>query len=250
MVALITGASSGIGFDMALYLSELGYDIIAVGRNKKKLNLLQKKCRTKVIAFDLDLSLESNIYKLHDCIEMYNIDILINAAGFGVFGAFGENHLDKELEMIDVNIKALHILTKLILKDMIIKDKGYILNVSSLASFMPGPLMSSYYASKAYVTRLTEAINYELKKNKSNVHISILCPGPVDTNFNETAGVNFSIKPMTSSDVAIYGIDKMFKEKLIIVPGFINKITRIISKIIPNNILMIFSYKIQSKKAK
>ncbi len=103
------------------------------------------------------------------------------------FGNFDETDLDKELNLIDTNIKAVHILTKLYLKDMIEKNEGHILNVASIAGFMPGPLMSTYYSSKAYVVRLTEGIREELKKQASNVKISLLCPGPVDTNFNKVA---------------------------------------------------------------
>ena len=108
---------------------------------------------------------------------------MLNNAGFGAFGEFNSTSLEKELDMINVNIKAVHILTKLFLKDFIKKDKGYILNVASIAAFQAGPLMATYYSSKAYVLRLTLSIYEELRRLKSNVKVSVLCPGPVDTNF-------------------------------------------------------------------
>ena len=126
-----------------------------------------------------------------------------------MFGEFNDTNLDKELEMIDLNIKALHILTKLYLKDMIDRDKGNILNVASIAGFMPGPLLDTYYATKGYVVRLSQGIREELRRKKSNVRISILCPGPVETNFDNVAGVKFSLKGMNSDYVAKYAIDKM-----------------------------------------
>ena len=152
--------------------------------------------------------------------------------------------------MIDVNIKAVHILTKLYVKEMKQRNKGYILNVASSAAFQPGPLMASYYASKAYVLRLSEAINEELRKSKSKVKVCCLCPGPVDTNFNNVAGVNFSIKPLTSKYVAKYAIDQMFKNKMIIVPGLKLKMARFFGKFLSDRKIMKIVYRIQRKKTK
>ncbi len=123
-----------------------------------------------------------------------NIDFVINNAGFGVFGKITETNLEKEVNLINTNITAVHILTKLFLKDMVAKNEGRILNVASIAGFAPGPLMAAYYSSKAYVLRLTESIYEELRREKSNVKVSVLCPGPVATNFNNVANVHFSIK--------------------------------------------------------
>lgn len=150
--------------------------------------------------------------------------------------------------MIDTNIKAVHILTKLYLKDMIEKDKGHILNVASIAGFMPGPLMCAYYSSKSYVVRLTEGIREELKKKRSNVRVSVLCPGPVDTNFNNVAGVRFKLPSYTSRHVASYAIDKMLKGKFLIVPGVKIKLARVLAKISPNNITSKVTYKMQERK--
>lgn len=248
MKALITGASSGIGYNMAKYMSFLGYDLILVARNVEKLEELRDILPTKVKIIAIDLSDEKKIKELFIATRGEDIDVLINNAGFGVFGPFSTTELVKEINMIDVNIKAVHILTKLFVKEMKKKDRGYILNVASSAAFQPGPLMASYYASKAYVLRLSEAINEELRKSKSNVRISCLCPGPVDTNFNNIAGVKFSIKPLSSDYVAKYAIDKMFKNKMVIVPGFKLKMARFFGRFISDRKLMKIVYKIQKNK--
>ena len=134
--------------------------------------------------------------------------MLVNSAGYGIFGEFDKTDLDDEIDMINVNVTALHILTKLFLRDFKKRDKGYILNVASVAGFMTGPLLSSYYASKNYVVRLSLAIYEELRRSHSNVKITVLCPGPVDTNFNSRAGVNFSVKPVNADYVAEYALKK------------------------------------------
>lgn len=250
MKALITGASSGIGYEIAKYLSKKGYDIIAVARNRKALENLKKEIKTDTQIVCLDLSKHQNCLKLYDMVKEENIDVLINNAGFGMFGNFDNLDLNREIDMINVNILACDILTKLFLKSMKKRNSGYILNVGSIAGFMPGPLMSSYYASKSYVVKLTQAIRKELKKSKSRVSVSVLCPGPVNTNFNNSAGVKFAVKPLSSKYVAKYAIDMMFKKKLIIVPGFTIKLARFFSKFTPDNILSEFVYYIQTKKEK
>ena len=247
MKVLITGATSGIGKDMTDYMINLGYDVIAVGRDKKVLKELKKEYKDiKVV--EMDLSKEENVYKLYN--DNKDIDILINNAGFGLFGYFNETSLDKELNMIDVNIKCVHILTKLYLNDFVKRDKGYILNVASSAGFMAGPKLSTYYATKNYVLRLSEAIYEELEKLKSNVHISVLCPGPVKTNFNKVAGGSFNTKPLTSQYVAKYAIDKMFKNKLIIIPGIKMKFLIFIIRFIPTKLLLRINYHIQNIKSR
>lgn len=248
MKALITGASSGIGRDMAIYLSNLGHDLIIVARDKDRLIELKKILKTNVEVIDLDLSEEKACHKLYDKVKKEKIDILINNAGFGVHGNFYETDLNREIEMINLNIKTVHILTKLFLKDMKERNSGYILNVASSAAFAPGPLMATYYATKAYVLRLTESIYGELKKENINVCISALCPGPVDTNFNSVAKVKFSIKGISSKYVAKYGIDNMFKGKLVIVPSFKIKMARIFSSILPLKWVISFAYNNQKKK--
>ena len=250
MYALITGASSGIGREMAIYLSSLGYDLIVVARRKDRLEELKKICSTKVEVIALDLSKEENCLKLYDKVKSKNINIVINNSGFGLCGEFIETDLNKELEMLDLNIKCLHILTKLFLKDMVKNNNGYILNVASSAAFAPGPLMATYYSTKSYVLRLTESIYRELKQKNSNVVISALCPGPVETEFNDVANVKFAFKPLTSLYVTKYAINKMFKRKHIIVPGLSMKFNKFLSKLVPDKISSIVIYHSQKKKLK
>lgn len=250
MKALITGASSGIGYNMAKYLNSMGYSLVLVARDKEKLQKIQKELSGEVKIVVADLSNESKLKELYVLCKNDNIDILVNNAGFGLFGEFTETDLNKELEMIDVNIKAVHILTKLFLKDMKKRNKGYILNVSSAASFQAGPLMATYYATKSYVTKLTLAIYEELRRDKSNVHISCLCPGPVNTNFNNVANVQFSMKSLSSEYVARYAIDKMFQNKLIIIPGIKMKFTIFFNRLVSNKLAIRIAYKFQKKKEK
>ena len=288
MWALVTGASSGIGRDMSRYLYSLGYNLIIVARDLEKLEKLKteleknkniekkstnlsaqqhndnnensnnnykklendevnQKKQDKII-ITKDLSIKENCLEIYEQTKNIKIDLLVNNAGFGVFGEFSKTDLEKEINLINTNIAALHILTKLYLKDMIKRNSGHILNIASIAGMEPGPLMATYYASKAYVIRLSRAINKELKKEKSKVKISILCPGPVDTNFNNVANVVFKAPSMPSEKVAKYGIDKALKGKLIIIPGLLNKSVRFFSKVVPDCVLEEVAYHIQRRK--
>lgn len=248
MKALITGASSGIGRDMARNLSKQGYDLILVARRTDRLEELKKELKTNVQIISADLSKEEACIDLHEQVKNENIDILINNAGFGVFGAFDEADLREELRMIDTNIKAVHILMKLFLKDFKARNSGYILNVASSAAFLPGPLFSSYYASKAYVLRLTQAVYEELQKAGSKVHVSALCPGPVCTEFDTTANVSFSLKGLGSRFVADYALKKMFQNKLVIVPGATMKCAHFFERFVSDKQLLHFAYKAQKAK--
>lgn len=247
MKALITGASSGIGRDIARELSKNGYDLVIVARDTDALNKLKDELETNVEVITKDLS------SIENCKELYkevgnDIDILINNAGFGEFGEFWHTDLEKELDLIGVNIKAVHVLTKLFITDMVKRNSGHILNVASMAGFMPGPLMATYYSSKAYVLNLSRAIQKELKMKKSKVQLSVLCPGPVSTNFNNVANVKFSLKPLSSEYVAKYAVNKMLKGKEVIIPGTFTKLLKVLSKLSPTNLGMYFVYKNQTRK--
>ena len=271
MKALITGASSGIGKDMAKILNQKGDNLVLVARDIEKLEQTKKeleksvqneptienskiekayknskKATNKIEIIQMDLSEEQN------CIELANkvkdVDILINNAGFGDCGKFSETDLNKDISMIKTNVIAYHILTKLYLKEMKKKNSGKILNVASIAGFMPGPLMATYYATKNYIVRLSEAIREELKKEKSKVQISILCPGPVATNFNKVANVKFSLREANSMQVAKYAIKKLEKGKFYIVPGIDVKLARFGAKIAPSNFVAKITYKVQKRK--
>ena len=246
MKALVTGASNGIGKEMAIYLSELGYDLVVVARSGDRLLELKNGLNTKITIFEYDLSILDNCYKLYDQLKDEKIDIVINNAGFGVFGNYESDTLDKEMNMIDLNVKCLHILSKLFVNNKYTKR---ILNVSSSAGLMVGgPLMSGYYATKSYVCSYSFALYEELRRNKSDKKISVLCPGPVDTGFNKRANVKFNLKSLDARYVARYAIDKMFKDKLIIIPGFTVKMGIFFSRFIPKKTLLKISYNIQKKK--
>ena len=250
MKALITGASSGIGLDMARYLATKKCELILVSRNKEKLEEIQETLPTKVTIIVADLSQEQRVKELYAFAKKENIDILINNAGLGDFGPLTDTDLTKDLELINTNIKAVHILTKYFVKDMEKRNTDtYILNVASSAAFQPGPLMSTYYATKSYVYQLTEALYYEEKKKKTKVHVSVLCPGPVATNFNDVAGVKFSVKPLTSAYVARYAIDEMLKNKMLIIPGFKMKCAKFFRRFVSDKFLLRIIYRVQKRKA-
>ena len=250
MKVLITGASSGIGKEFAKLFAKKGYDLALVARNKEELNKLAKDLKKDnnidIEIIDTDLSIIENCKEIHKKVQ--NVDILINNAGFGDCGNFTNTSLDKEINMINTNIVAYHTLMKLYLIDMKKENKGKILNVASVAGFMPGPLMATYYATKAYIVRISESIREELKKEKSNVKISILCPGPVDTNFNKVANVKFHLREANSTDIAKYAVKKLEKEKFYIVPGIDIKLTRLGAKLFPAPLISKVTYMMQKRK--
>ena len=248
MKVLITGASSGIGKDMARVMAKKADELVLVARNVEKLEEIKKELEkdAKIEIISKDLSIEENCKEIHN--QVQNVDILINNAGFGDCGNFTKTSLEKDINMIKTNIIAYHILTKLYLTDMKQKNSGKILNVASIAGFMPGPLMATYYATKNYVVKLSEGIREELKKEHSKVQISILCPGPVETNFNKVANVDFHLREANSMDVAKYAIRKLEKGKFYIVPGIDIKIARFGAKILPTNIISKFAYMAQKRK--
>ena len=215
---------------------------------KRMLEKIKKDVNVNVKIITMDLINRENVFKLYDMVKSDDIDILINNAGFGLFGTFDETDLDRELEMIDLNVTTYHILTKLFLIDFLKKDNGYILNVCSSAGFMAGPRLSTYYATKNYITKLTLAINEELRQKKSNVSISALCPGPVNTNFNKVAHGEFAINEISPKYVAKLGIDKMFKKKMLIVPTFKMKLTLFLTRFAPLRLQLIIAYHIQGRK--
>lgn len=252
MIALVTGASSGIGRAMSLGLAKRGFNLIIVARRKQRLIELKqeivRKYGVKVKIICKDLSDTEECKSLFEEVDRVHIDVLINNAGFGVFGKFTETDLDEELKMIDVNIKAVHTLTKLFLKKFVKQNSGYILNTASLAGFMAGPLFSSYYASKNYVLQLTKAIYEELRMEKSNVYIGAFCPGPVKTEFNEISGADFAVKGMDETEAAEYAIEKMFDGQLIIVPTVMAKTTATAMRFLPTKLALAVTGKVQRSR--
>jgi len=248
MLAFVTGASSGIGRDIAKILSEKGYELIVTSRDKEKLEELSRELKTNVKILTADLAKEDEVLALYEKVKGEQIDVFINNAGLGTIGEFWNTNLETELELIHVNDIAMHILFKNILKDMMKRNSGYILNVASLGGFMPGPLMSTYYATKAYMLSLTRGVYQELKVAKSKVNVSVLCPGPVYTNFADRAGVDFKVKSLTSEYTAKYAIKQLFQKKLVIIPGFYNKCGHVLAKILPSKLVMKVTYRIQKNK--
>lgn len=246
MKALITGASSGIGLEMAKYLSSLGHEVILVANDERKLNSVKDVMTTNAKVYCYDLSVMDNCFLLYDKVKDEKIDIVINNAGYGIFGDYEMDNIDREMNMIDLNVKCLHILTKLFVNN---KNTKYIMNVASSAGLMRGgPLMSGYYATKSYVCSYSFALYEELRRRGVDKHISVLCPGPVNTNFNKVANVKFNIKSLEAPEVAKYAIDKMFKNKLLIIPGTTVRLGVFLSRFLPLKTLLKITYNIQDKK--
>ena len=257
--ALITGASSGIGFEMTRMLAGDGWNVIMVGRNTDALEQLrvhigEKHSDVSAFVIESDLSKDGAAEKLYADVKEIGIpvDFLINCAGFGDFGFLSERDIKKQQDMIHVNDLALTTLTMLFLPEMISRGSGRILNVSSIAAFQPGPLMSVYYASKAYVQSISEALAVELKG--TGVHVSVLCPGPTDTKFMDVAesGKQNMFKKSvcaTAEQVARYGLKKAFKNKVVIVCGISSKLLIFAERLLPRRVVRWAVYRIQSKPA-
>lgn len=249
--ALITGASSGIGKEIAKELNRRGFDLIISARRENRLNELKKELKGNVTVIPCDLADKEQCFELYNKVKDRDITVLVNNAGFGAVGYFNTIPMETELQMIDTNCSALHILTKLFLQDFIKKDKGYILNVASSAGLMPGgPLMSTYYATKAYVVSLTCGINEELKDLNSNVSISALCPGPVDTEFNKVANVKFNLRSISAEKCAKTAVNGMFGRKLIIIPSIDMKFASLAGRLLPRSIMLPITKHMQTKKIK
>lgn len=246
MKVLITGASSGIGKDMARILDKKGYSLILVARRKDKLENIKNELKNVQKIICLDLSLEESCFELYRKLENENIDILINNAGFGDCGEFYKTDLIKELAIIETNIKAVHILTKLFLQNFKKKNKGWILNVASFAGFVPGPYMACYYASKSYVLSISEAINEELRQANSKVYVGAFCPGPIKTEFEEKANVKFTMNLMNSMEAANIAIKGLEKEKLVIIPMRM-KVFDILLRITPRRLVLLIMSKMQRR---
>jgi len=246
--ALVTGASSGIGAHIARVLSFLGYETVLVARRKDRLEALQNELPSASVVVEADLSDLENVKRL---VKDYpDVDILVNNAGLGVYGEFTETDFQREEKMLDVNIYALHYLMKAYIPLMEKRGRGKILNISSSAAFFSGPFLSSYYASKAYVLRLSRAVREELRRKKSPVTISVLCPGPVETEFGEVSGSNLGKKAFSPQEVASIAIAGMMKNKSVIVPGFTMKCSRVLAKIVPEGLSVRLLYNIQKSKKK
>ena len=254
--ALLTGASSGIGNSMARILAEDGWDLVIVGRSIGTLegmrDELSSKNGVKVTVVEADLSKDGASQKVYDAVKAQGIEVdyLINCAGIGDFGFFVESDLKRQEDMIHINDLALVSMTGLFVPDMIARGHGKVLNVSSVAAFQPGPLMSIYYASKAFVQSFSEALYVELKG--TGVKVSVLCPGPTDTPFLEKAGQteqNMYKKAscVTADKVAAYGLKKADKGKVVIICGLTFKLMIFFERLSPRSVTRWAVFKLQGK---
>ncbi len=247
--AVITGASSGIGTEFAKRLAKEGYKLVLVARRRERLEQLAQELDTECMILTADLSDMDECKRIMKELDSVDIDVFINNAGFGYCGETLTIENEIELNMIDLNVKATHLLAKLALDKMIDRNKGYVLNVASSAGLLPaGPYMSAYYATKAYVTSHTQGVAEELRRKHSNVYIGCLCPGPVDTEFNKVANVEFALKGISSSYCANYAITQMFKKKITIVPTFKMKALVFFARFLPTKLYIKIAAKQQRKK--
>ena len=247
--AVITGASSGIGAEFARQLSARGYNLLLVARRADRLEKLSDQLTTVCEIFTADLSKKSECLRLVKALEGRRVDLFINNAGFGVCGSYLETDDAREEEMIRVNVEAMARLFRAVVRKMHAQGGGTILNVASSAGLLPGgPYMAGYYASKAYVVSLTRGVARELQELHSPVYVCALCPGPVDTEFNDRAGVVFALKGITPEfcvDEAIHG---MLHHKTIIVPSAFMRLCTSAQKLLPTPLLMPIVARQQKKK--
>lgn len=249
----ITGASSGIGREFARRYARLGFRLILTARRTDRLEALAAELTAKHSTFcrilPADLEQESECARLCEALTDERIDLFINNAGFGVCGSFLETSGEKELSMAKVNVLAMHQLFKFAVKKMEAQGFGTVLNVASSAGLLPGgPYMAGYYASKAYVASLTRGVAEELRQMHSPVYVCALCPGPVDTEFNDRAGVIFALKGITPEfcvDEALLG---MMRHKTIIVPSAFMRLCTSAQKLVPTPLLMPIVARQQKKK--
>ena len=254
--ALITGASNGIGLELAKIHASKGGDLVLVARNKSKLDELKTELeaqyKVKVYCIGKDLSAADAAKEVYEEVVRQNIqiDYLINNAGFGDFGMFTETDWNKELQMINLNITALTQFTKLYLKDMVKRGSGKIMNVASTAAFQSGPTMAVYYATKAYVLSFSEAVGNEV--SDKGVTVTILCPGATESGFQAAAAMEESAlvkgkRLPTAKEVSTYGYDAMMKGKSVAIHGVMNYIMANAIRFLPRALVVKVTRKVQDK---
>ncbi|QEH62225.1 short-chain dehydrogenase/reductase SDR [Spiroplasma chinense] len=255
--AIVTGASKGLGYAYCEELLKIGYNIIGVARDCSSLKQLEEKYpNLKIEAWNMDMSIFENNQKLFDKAKEFDVEIVINNAGYGVWGYFQDSSLESEMNMVDLNIKSLHALTKLFVQEFQRKGYGRVLNVGSMASFTPAPVFASYYASKAYVWSLGVAVNTELKKTKSKVRVITLCPGPLKTDFwnrssdQKDAKYKSTVKVMKTSVYARKSLKSGLKtkKKNFIITGATNKFVKKLTSFAPQSIVLSSVYNYQRKR--
>ena len=239
-VALVTGASAGLGVDFARQLSKRGHPLVLAARRKDRLQALAKELgNARVIA--IDLSKKDAPAKLMADLQAKGeiVDLLVNNAGFGLIGRFAELDAGREREMIDLNVGTLADLCRAVAPGMIDRKSGGIINVASTAAFQPGPKMAVYFATKAFVLSLTEALHEELKPH--GIKVTCLCPGPTRTEFGDVAGFGgnglFDRVAMESPEVVAAGLKGLDRNQAVVVPGFVNKLTASSGRFAPRSVV-------------
>lgn len=253
--ALVTGAASGLGYELALLLAKDNYDLVLVDINAEKLEeakqTISKDFNVDVTPVVKDLGKANASQEIYDEVGHLPMEVLINNAGFGLFGKFYKTNWEIEDTMLHVHVMATTQLTKLFLKDMVKRGSGKIMNMSSMAAFQPGPLMSLYYATKGYVLSFSEAIANELKG--TGVTVTAVCPGPTKTQFQQTVSEHaksdnkISTNMASAKAVALYGYKAMHKGKTVAIPGAFNKFLSVLPRLLPRNTATAIVRKIQEK---
>lgn len=252
--ALITGGASGLGYELAFLLAKDGYNLVLIDIDAEKLQEVKQGIETdfavNVQIYAKDLSVVNISEEIMLELKGLPIDVLVNNAGFGLFGSFWETDWEREKQMLHLHVITTTHLTKLVLKDMIQRGSGKILNLSSLAAFQPGPLMSLYYATKGYILSFSEAIANELKG--TGVTVTALCPGPTKTSFQKVVSNASSENKITfnmanAKEVAAYGYKAMKKGKVYAIPGKFNKLLATLPRFIPRNTAATIVKRIQEK---
>ena len=247
--SVVTGGARGIGLELVKLLIEDNYKVFIVDNNKNNLEQLKKSLNPKYfVGIKEDMSCLSSPKKIYKKLKNENIDVLINSAGFGDYGKFHKTDWKKEEKMINLHVVNTTHLTKLFLKDMVKKNDGKIMNISSVAAFQPGPLMSLYYATKAYILHFTEAISNEVKDK--NICISALCPGQTKTNFQKNVSskknqIMFNVS--CPEKVAKYGYNALKANDTVSIPGDFNKFLVFLNRLLPRSVVTKIVRYIQEK---
>jgi short-subunit dehydrogenase len=254
-ITLITGSASGLGFEFAKLYAKDNNNLLLVDINEDKLNKAKEELinlyNVSVETLVADLANKDELKKVYNYTleKGYFVNNLVNCAGFGDRTDFKEMNIDKQLAMTDVLCNALLYFTRVYLDDMLKYDEGHIINVSSIAGFMPGPFMCTYHACKSFVLMLGEAIAYEIRK--TNVKHLTLCPGPFLSNFVKEAGNDYTfkkIKPVTAEKVARFGYNKSLKGKTLAIVGFKNCLTVFACRFFPRKMVTMVSAKNMKKE--
>lgn len=251
-LALITGGDGGIGKELARILLDQGYQVVLVGRNEAHLQAAGaqlEEAGDRLILYPCDLSAKAECGRLLKDFRRQEPELVINCAGFGTYGDFIRTSLEREMTMLDVNGRAVHILMKGFLRDMVKRGHGSLLNVASSAGLAPGgPSMAAYYATKAYVVSLARGAAEELRAAGSPVYVGVFCPGPVKTDFFERTGLRaarYGLTPRAAAEAAVRGMER---RQVVIIPGFANRVGSLASRFLPGQAVLSVNHHIQKSK--